>query len=292
MRYPRSLKSLEQHAPARAFGVIPIRINTEAKQLKVSLTAPTEIQPNQSLVVEVQINQVMAQPSQCQLTVAAVDEGILQLTNFQTPDPHRYFFRQRGLGVMSHDLYAGILPEVESAKGTISTGGDGIEGQRKKRLSTISVQRVKPISLWSGLITPNTNGGGSVTFKIPQFNGKLRLMAVAMQGEQFGSSSTFVTVRDPIVLTPTYPRFLAGGDIAKIPVRVFNGTGLETEITVHLSGNNLVAILDERKKTLIIANNQEKQVEFSVQTEKAVGTVAFKLTAEGNNEKTEITVYY
>ena len=285
----RSLKSLEQHAPARAFGVIPIRINTEAKQLKVSLTAPTEIQPNQSLVVEVQINQVMAQPSQCQLTVAAVDEGILQLTNFQTPDPHRYFFRQRGLGVTSHDLYAGILPEVESAKGTISTGGDGIEGQRKKRLSTISVQRVKPISLWSGLITPNTNGGGSVTFKIPQFNGKLRLMAVAMQGEQFGSSSTFVTVRDPIVLTPTYPRFLAGGDIAKIPVRVFNGTGLETEITVHLSGNNLVAILDERKKTLIIANNQEKQVEFSVQTEKAVGTVAFKLTAEGNNEKTEIT---
>ena len=127
----RSLKSLEQHAPARAFGVVPIKINTLAKQLEVSLTAPIESQPNQSLTVGVQINQAITEQNQCQLTLAAVDEGILQLTNFQNPDPHRYFFRQRGLGVTSHDLYASILPEVESAKGSVSTGGDGIDAQRK-----------------------------------------------------------------------------------------------------------------------------------------------------------------
>ena len=116
---------------------------------------------------------------------------------------------------------------------------------------------MKPISLWSGLITPNTNGGGSVTFKIPQFNGKLRLMAVAMQGEQFGSSSTFVTVRDPIVLTPTYPRFLAGGDIANAKLSNSSVTlrGTSRSLGDSFSLNVDVAIHHTASKVLVLDEN-------------------------------------
>ena len=71
------------------------------------------------------------------------------------------------------------------------------------------------------------NGRGTVQLQIPQFNGTLRLMAVAFAGGDYGGTEAYLTVREPIVLTPTFPRFLAGGDKVRVPVTLFNGTGTE-----------------------------------------------------------------
>ena len=282
----RSTSSLERHAPARAFGVVPLKIDSEAKRLAVRLNAPEKIRPNRSVEIGFRIR---GGSGAKRLTIAAVDEGILQLTNFQTPDLHGFFYQQRGLNTASYDLYSAILPEVEAAKGDLSTGGgDGVEAGRKKRLSTVSVTRVKPVSLWSGLLKTDSVGRGVVRFELPSFNGQLRLMAVAFDGDQFGSTQAFVSVREPIVMTPTFPRFISGGDRFRVPVTVFNGTGKPGDFELQLSATSFVDIIGESTQTVHLDPETEGQVFFDAAASDATGEVTFNLSAKGGDESAQI----
>ena len=281
----RSTSSLERHAPARAFGVVPLTIDSEANRLTVQLNAPEKIRPNRTVEIGFRVT---GSSGTKHLTIAAVDEGILQLTDFPTPDPHGFFFQQRGLNTVSYDLYSAILPEIEAAKGGSSTGGDGVEAGRKKRLSTVSVTRVKPVSLWSGVLKTDATGRGVVRFDVPSFNGRLRLMAVAFDGNRFGSTQAFVGVREPIVLTPTFPRFISGGDRIRIPVTVYNGTGKPGNFELQLSAAEFVEIAGESTKTVHLDPETEKQVFFGLAASDAMGEVTFNLSAKGNDENAEI----
>ena len=254
--------------------------------------------------------------------IAAVDEGILALTDFETPNPHNYFYRQRGLKTRSFDLYSGILPEIADVTDNSSTGGDAdtaLRAERRKRLNTGSIRRVKPVSLWSGFVKTDGNGRGTVQFKMPQFNGTLRLMAVAFAGGDYGGTEAYLTVREPIVLTPTFPRFLAGGDKVRIPVTLFNGTGADGEFTVELqasgdvqllsasNGNSLQISLEKGSEkslqTLETENpidklsinkkvdvGTEAQLFFDILVQDAIGEANFNLSALGNTETTQLHV--
>lgn len=287
----RSTTSLEKHAPARAFGVVPLKLNDDANLLSVEIDAAKETRPNQELEVVVRVESPSAPKREAyQLTVAAVDEGILQLTNFQTPDAHSFFFRQRGLSTDTMDLYSAVLPEVESASRQSSTGGgDGVDAGRKKRLSTVSVTRVKPISLWSGLVTTDDTGTGVVRFSVPQFNGTLRLMALTFVGDRFGKAEESVIVRDPIVLTPTFPRFVSSGDRFRVPVSVFNGTVEDGDFEVMLDREGAVEILGDRTQWIRLNTGEEGQLFFELAAQDAIGKVTFNLSAEGNRESTRLT---
>ena len=276
----RSAQSLERHAPARAFGIIPIKIDAHMNRLQLDLKTPKLVRPNTELIIDYQVT---GESGKSHLTVAAVDEGILQLTNFKTPDAHQHFFRQRGLGIQSHDLYSAILPKVELTKGKSSTGGDGVDARHKRRLSTVSVSRVKPVALWSGLIDTDQFGKGSVKFSVPQFNGSLRIMAVTFSNNRFGSDSEMVTVRDPIVLTPTFPRFVAAGDRFRIPVRVFNGTGQKADIEVSLIKEGFVEISGSALQTVTLDKNQEDQVFFEAKAYNTIGRIEFTLSARSSS---------
>ena len=252
--------------------------------------------------------------------IAAVDEGILALTDFKTPNPHDYFYRQRGLKTRSFDLYSGILPEIANVTDNSSTGGDATtarQAELRKRLSTGSIRRVKPVSLWSGFVKTDGNGRGTVQFKIPQFNGTLRLMAVAFAGGDYGATEAYLTVREPIVLTPTFPRFLAGGDKIRVPVTLFNGTGEEAEFTVELQAAGDVQLLsasdvnptqtspqensEKPLQTLETENSVDKlsidkrvdadgeaQVFFDILVQDAIGEANFNLSAHGNTQTTQL----
>ena len=206
----RPTESLKEHATARAFGVVPLEIDTKQNRLSIELDAPEEIRPNTDVAVKFRVNG--KQGAYSHVTIAAIDEGILQLTDFQSPDPHNYFFRQRGLKTDVYDLYSAILPEINTILNESSPGGDGMLSQgRAKRLNTASVKRVKPLSLWSGIMKADRSGKGEATFHVPQFNGSLRVMAVAFSGAHYGSAEKFMTVREPVVLTPTFQGFCPEG---------------------------------------------------------------------------------
>jgi uncharacterized protein YfaS (alpha-2-macroglobulin family) len=248
--------------------VIPLKIDATRRRLSIEMSLKpdsdqqerTPLTDNRGLIPDSQLEAVVRPNSEVNIAfevhgrrswqkydvcIAAVDEGILTLTDFQTPNPHDFFYQQRGLKTRSFDLYSGILPEIADATDNSSTGGDGAaaRGLGRKRLNTSSIRRVKPVSLWSGFVQTDGNGRGTVTFKIPQFNGKLRLMAVAFAGANYGATEAYLTVREPIVLTPTFPRFLAGGDKVRVPVTLFNGTGEDGEFTVKLQASGDVQLL-------------------------------------------------
>ena len=350
--------------PARAFGVIPLKIDETRRRLSVDMSLEQTddtgrkkkiplFNPNRDTasaggslqVSEPENNEVTVRPNsevtiafevhgrrswqKYDVCIAAVDEGILALTDFKTPNPHDYFYRQRGLKTRSFDLYSGILPEIAAVTDNSSTGGDGsamLRAERRKRLSTGSIRRVKPVSLWSGFVTTDGNGRGTVQFKIPQFNGTLRLMAVAFTGADYGASETYLIVREPVVLTPTFPRFLAGGDRVRVPVTLFNGTGEDGEFKVQLQAAGDVQLLSASSESTVpslqssveedsvaatrnsLNDNQqlktenalsidksveagtEAQVFFDLLVQDAIGEADFNLSAHGNTETTQLAV--
>ena len=298
----RSTDSLEEHAPARAFGVIPLKLDSEPNRLNIDLDAPEEIRPNSDVTVKFRVRG--QQSAFSHVTIAAVDEGILQLTNFRVPNPHGYFYRQRGLKTRAYDLYSAILPEIEIVRGDSSIGGDASENLdgRAKRLNTAGVMRVKPVSLWSGILKTDRYGRGTVSFHVPQFNGTLRLMAVAFSNTYYGSAEKFTKVREPVVLTPTFPRFLSGGDRIQFPVSVHNGTGKDGEFDVEIKATGDVRLLpgttesepqvqeNHLRKQVQIAAGREEQLIFDLLTHDSIGKAAFTVFASGNNESTQMSV--
>jgi uncharacterized protein YfaS (alpha-2-macroglobulin family) len=134
------------------------------------------------------------------------------------------------------------------------------------------------------LVSLDRSGRAKVKLDIPQFNGTLRLMAVAMSGNDFGSAQQKILVRDPIVLTPTFPRFAAPGDRFAVPVGVFNTTGKAGKFQVTLKAEGPVEIIGDRRQTVSLQNQEEKQVFFNLKAQNNIGKLAFHLQVTGNNQ--------
>ncbi|NLG83750.1 MAG: hypothetical protein GX493_03875 [Firmicutes bacterium] len=288
----RGIKLLDKRAPARAFGTIPLSVDCREHRLKVTINAAKEYLPNRTVEVELAVE---GGGGETQLTLAAVDEGICQLTEFVTPDPWEFFYGKRALGLETYDLYGMLLPEVAPVETKDSPAGDEeMDNIRRRNLNPVAIRRVKPVSLWSGVLRLDAAGRTRVKLDLPQFNGTLRLMAVAVSGTRFGSATEKVLVRDPIVLTSTYPRVLAPGDRTEIAVGVFNGTGRQGDFNLELRAEGPVRISGFAKKKLTLAKGEEKMVTFAVAAKEEAGTCRFVLKASGNGatttETTELSV--
>jgi uncharacterized protein YfaS (alpha-2-macroglobulin family) len=280
----RSSESKEKRAPMRAFGVIPIFLESDKHRLGVTIKAPDKIRPNQTLDVLLKVEGALGKS---RITLAAVDEGILRINGQASPDPLKFFMRKRRLGVQTFDLYDSVLPELEGQASSIvkASGGDG--EVRKKHLNPMSVKRVKPVALWSGLVQTNKEGWARVKLKVPQFNGQLRLMAVAFKGSKFGADQRPIVVKDPIVITPTLPRFVAPLDAFDVPVEVFNGTSQTAKIIVSAHTKGKLLIFGDAAKTLTLAANSQGQVKFAFKADEVVGKVKVHITAESAHHETE-----
>lgn len=267
----------------RQYGIVPLRVDAEHNRLSITLDVPEEARPNREVEIPFEVEGARGQ--QFDVCIAAVDEGILALTGFQTPQPHDYFYRQRGLATRTFDVYGAILPELR-------TGGDSQAAARARgrRLNTASVMRVKPVSLWTGMVKTDARGRGTARFTLPQFNGTLRLMAVAFAGPAYGAAEASLSVREPIVLTPTFPRFLAGGDKIRIPVTLSNGTGADGTFKVKLTARGAVQLLESGEQQVSVAAGTEGHVMFEARAHDAIDSVLFNLAAAGNSERTQLEV--
>ena len=159
-------------------------------------------------------------PSQAAITVAAVDEGILKLTDFKTPSPENYFLGQSQLGIMMRDLYGKLIDPLPGPLGTLRTGGDA--GMLSRNMQALSKRSFKVVSLYKGLVPLDKQGKASVPLELPDFNGTLRIMAVAFDDKRVGSQEASLLVRDPIVVEGILPRFMAPDDNSVMSVSLHN----------------------------------------------------------------------
>src|SRR5262249_54280981 len=174
--------------------------------------------PRTQINVPVQVrNAPFGQP--VRVVIAAVDEGILNLTKYETPDPVAYFFGRRALGVDLRDDYGRLLNPNLGAPAIAREGGDSIGGEG------LTVVPTKTVSLYSDVVTLDATGHANIPVTVPDFNGTLRLMAVAWTDTALGGASQDVIVRDPVVAELILPRFIAPGDQAMATLNVDNVEG-------------------------------------------------------------------
>ena len=224
------------------------------------------------------------------ITLAVVDEGILQITNYQTPDPYGFFYAKRALDVNSFDLYPLLFPEL---KGKISsTGGDGFN--LSKRTNPLQNKRVKLVSYWSGITDANGNGEAEFEFDIPQFSGQLRVMAVAYQGSSFGSSEASMTVADPIVISTALPRFLSPKDTVIMPVTISNTTKTATTGTATVKISGPVRVVGSNTMQLSLKPGAEERAVFKIVADPKIDVAKISVEVTALNEKfldeTDITI--
>ncbi|MBX7244375.1 MAG: hypothetical protein K1X53_02685 [Candidatus Sumerlaeaceae bacterium] len=245
----RAVKPAGKWLPHRAFGSIDIPVSGEPRRIAVEVTAPAEIRPKSDFNVSLALKDPKTSaPAPGEVTVWAVDEGVLTLTGFETPDPIDFFYLPRKLMVATADFFSSLMPDIiDPAQAKSATGG-GDEADRAKRLSPVATERVKPVSLWLGTLKTDSEGKASATFKVPQFMGRLRVMAVGAKDSRFGNADATVFVRSPIMVKENLPRFLAPGDRAKVPFVVYNNTDQAGEATLELESSGTVRIMSAKSQ--------------------------------------------
>ncbi|WP_082893646.1 alpha-2-macroglobulin family protein [Rufibacter ruber] len=267
-----------------ARGFKPLTVTKKQTQLQVAITAP-----DASRSKRVQQVKIKTAPN-AQVTLAVVDEGILQLKDYQTPDPHAFFYQKRALEVNAFDLYPYLFPELSGARSSV--GGDGYD--LEKRINPLTSKRVKLVSLWSGQLKTNSNGEATVGVKIPEFSGAVRIMAVAYKGSAFGSSDKMMRVADPVVISTALPRFLSPKDTLLVPVTVSNTTAKNTAYTSTLTVTGPLRVVGTAVRAASANASAESQIMYKLVATPAIGQAQVKVVVKALGEQfshtTDITV--
>lgn len=268
-----------------AHGFQRITVEEKDRKIPVVIEAPKTTRSRTHQTVKVK-----ATPGSY-VTLAAVDNGVLQVSGFETPNPYKYFYDARALEVQAYDMYPLLFPELKARLS--STGGDG-DLEMNKRTNPMPAKRVKIVSYWSGIAKADGSGNASFEFDIPQFSGEVRLMAVAYKDESFGSSEAAITVADPLVLSTALPRFLSPGDTATVPVIITNTTAKSTSATATLNVSGPLKVVGEHRQSVSLNANSENRAVFQVVATPAVnvGKVAVQVQGLGEqfSDETEISV--
>src|SRR6266705_2503800 len=202
----RPLDAAALRMPGRAIGLKWFGIDKKTRTLAVNLSPPPLVRPGTTLKLPVKLGG-LSPGEDAKIVVAAVDVGILNLTNYKPPAPDDYYLGQRRMTSEIRDLYGQLIDGMQGTRGQIKTGGDAAGAELQGSPPT-----QKPLALYSGIVTVAADGTAEISFDMPEFAGTARVMAVAWTATKLGRATTDVTVRDPAVLTATLPRFLLNGD--------------------------------------------------------------------------------
>ncbi|MBE0578383.1 alpha-2-macroglobulin family protein [Devosia sp.] len=231
----RPSDAAEKRMPSRALGLAFADVEPGDRKLDVTLETPEVTLPRQSFTTTVDLGNLAA-GQKAYVAVAAVDLGILNLTNFKVPDPDGWYFGQRQLGMEVRDLYGSLIDPTQGLAGAMRSGGD--EGS--SRTGTPPATSVL-VALHSGIVEVDAEGKATITFDMPDFSGTVRVMAMAWTDNAVGHASADVIVRDPVVVTLSPPRFLRVGDESRLLVEINNIDGESGTYGVSLSTGDGIA---------------------------------------------------
>ena len=265
-----------REGPARAIGMAWLAVDQPKRRLSVTFDLPAAARSGMPLSVPFQVKDGNGKPRQARLTVAAVDEAILRLTGFDSPDPTPLLFGQRRMAVELRDLYGRVVDARRGRSGAIRSGGDLPGGL----LGGIQPPR-RSVVLYHGLMSTDPDGRGEVTLNIPQgFRGRLRLMAVAHSKDALGSGTGMLRVRDPVMADIYLPRFLAPGDKAHIAVELVNAEGAAGDYHPSLSVTGPVNIAGDLPRAVALAPGERRLLPLTLSATEP-GVAMLKVEASG-----------
>jgi uncharacterized protein YfaS (alpha-2-macroglobulin family) len=253
----RPMDIAAKRMPARALGLTWAKVDPGNRALEVSLDLPDESRPRGPLTIPVSIGN-LTPGAEAYMTVAAVDVGILNLTDYEAPAPDDWYFAQRRLGIEIRDLYGQLIDRTQGEPGAVRSGGDGVAARLGAPPPT-----QKLVAFFSGIVRVGDDGRAEVSFDMPDFNGSVRVMAQAWTKDGVGHAVKDVFVRDPVVVTASVPRFLHSGDQSRILIEINNVAGAAGDYTLEVAAEDGVVLPDDAE-TRQLSLTQEQRVAINV----------------------------
>ncbi len=263
--------------PIRLYGVTPLKVTDPMTVLKPKIATPATFRPMEKATVKVS----EANGKGMTYTVAVVDEGLLDLTRFRTPDPWNTFYAREALDVKTWDLY----DQVSGAYGADITkllgigGGDGIGPKEGTK-----VNRFRPVVKFLGPFELKPGETATHTFTMPNYVGSVRTMVVARDEEAYGSAEKATPVRKPLMVLGTLPRVLGPGEEVTLPISVFAMEDHVKNVSIGLQAGDLFEIQGVNKKDLQFSRPGDEMVTFKLKVAEKVGTSSVKVVAVSGKE--------
>ncbi|CAM3639245.1 alpha-2-macroglobulin family protein [Bordetella bronchialis] len=269
--------------PARAVGLAPLPLDTSARRLDVRLEAPARIRPETRTTVRVKVTGAADTPAT--VTLSAVDVGILNIDRYASPDPYGFFFGKHRYAPDLLDMYGKLIEKMEGTKGRLKWGGDAAMRGDTRTLP----KKVKLVDLFSGPVTLDARGEAEIPLNVPDFNGTLRLMAVAFTADRYGSAEAETIVAAPVVAELSTPRFITPGDRAAIALDVTNLTGVTRTFAVSLEARDPLAIADG-PRTVTLKNQQRTTLRYTATATGSygLGLIRLSVSSQGGADPVNI----
>ncbi|HHG8822982.1 TPA: alpha-2-macroglobulin [Citrobacter amalonaticus] len=266
--------------PKRAVGLLHLPLGDENRRLELALESPAKMRPNQPLTVKIKASSKNGEtPKQVNVLVSAVDSGVLNITDYVTPDPWQAFFGQKRYGADIYDIYGQVI-EGQGRLAALRFGGDGDE---LKRGGKPPVNHVNIVAQQAQPVTLNEQGEGSVTLPIGDFNGELRVMAQAWTADDFGSNESKTIVAAPVIAELNMPRFMAGGDTSRLVLDVTNLTDRSQSLNVTLAASGLIELVSDQPAQVNLEPGVRTTLFVPVRAKEGFGDGELQATLSGLN---------
>ncbi|GAA4276598.1 alpha-2-macroglobulin family protein [Aquimarina mytili] len=271
--------------PIRLYGIVPISVEDPNTKVQPKLTMPDVLRPEESITVKV--SETKGKPMT--YSIAIVDEGLLDLTRFKTPNPWASFYAREALGVKTWDVYDEVIGAYGGRINQVfSIGGDAEAGGSKSK----KANRFKPMVVYKGPFELKQGETRSHQIKIPKYVGSVRTMIVASDADNaaYGSTEKTTPVRKPLMVLTSIPRKITPGEKVTIPVTVFAMENKVKNVAVTLKPNKGFRVLGETQKNLLFPQPDEKMAYFDIEVLEGASITDIEVVASGAGEKASYKV--
>ena len=269
--------------PIRMYGVVPVFVTNSQTVLQPQIQMPKVLRPETNF--NVTVSEKSGKPMT--YTLAIVDDGLLDLTNFKTPDPWNDFYSREALGIRTWDMYDNVLGASSGSYSSLfSTGGDAT-----LKPADAKANRFKPVVKFIGPFYLGKGKSQTHTLKLPMYVGSVRAMVVAGQDGAYGNAEKTAFVRTPLMMLSTLPRVLSIQEEITVPVNIFAMENQVKNVTVSLqaSGGG-VQIVGANQQSLKFSQPGDQLVFFTLKTGSKTGKATIHLTANGGGQQTKETI--
>ncbi|MBX3668844.1 MAG: hypothetical protein KF778_10615 [Rhodocyclaceae bacterium] len=257
VQFARDLASDEIFMSPMSYGIAPFATSLARRTAPLDLTVPDVVKPGQTITMHLESK------LPARAIVFAVDEGILQVARYENPDPLKFFFRKRALEVRTQQTLDLLLPEFKKLMNAAAPGGDA-ESMLGKNLNPFKRKRDKPVAYWSGVV--ELAGAKDLSYTVPEnFNGALRVIAIAVNEETANAASATTTVRGDLVLLPNVPVAITPGDEVEVGIGVANntaGSGKNAPVELNLTVSPGLEVVGPAQQKLSISERSEGSTKF------------------------------
>ena len=269
--------------PIRMYGVKPIFVTNKKSILNPVITAPNTIRPEAKFAVKVK--EKNGQPMT--YTLAIVDDGLLDLTNFKTPQPWDYFYAREALGIRTWDMFDYVIGSFAGRYGSLfSIGGDQQLNEAKNRTN-----RFKPVVKFLGPFTLKKGEEKSHNIQLPPYIGSVRVMVVAGNNGSYGNAEKNIEVKAPLMVLSSLPRVISTREEIDLPVNVFAMEKSVKNATVTVSTTGKLTIDGAKSKSVTFQQPGDKMVYFKLRSSAITGNETITITASGNGNNAKEVVH-